>query len=50
VVVLDTGELDSAIALGVTPVGAVRAPVEDGFLEYLSEETEETSWWARSTR
>jgi iron complex transport system substrate-binding protein len=42
VVVLDTGELDSAIALGVTPVGAVRAPVEDGFLEYLSEETAET--------
>ena len=42
VVVLDTGELDSAIALGVTPVGAVRAPVEDGFLEYLSEETTDT--------
>lgn len=42
VVVLDTGELDSAVALGVTPVGAVRAPVEDGFLEYLSAETDET--------
>jgi len=42
VVVLDTGELDSALALGITPVGAVRAPVEDGFLEYLSEETEDT--------
>lgn len=42
VVVLDTGELDSVIALGVTPVGAVRAPVEEGFLEYLSEETADT--------
>jgi iron complex transport system substrate-binding protein len=42
VVVLDTGELDSAIALGVTPVGAVRAPVEDGFLQYLSEDTADT--------
>ena len=42
VVVLDTGELDSAVALGVTPVGAVRAPVEEGFLEYLSEETVDT--------
>lgn len=39
VVVLDTGELDSAIALGVVPVGAVRAPVEDGFLDYLQDET-----------
>jgi iron complex transport system substrate-binding protein len=35
VVVLDTGELDAAIALGVVPVGAVRAPVESGFLRYL---------------
>lgn len=42
VVVLDTGELDSAISLGVTPVGAVRAPVEEGFLDYLSEETADT--------
>jgi iron complex transport system substrate-binding protein len=42
VVVLDTGELDSAVALGVTPVGAVRAPVEDGFLDYLSDQTAET--------
>lgn len=42
VVVLDTGELDSAVALGVTPVGAVRAPVENGFLDYLSEETTDT--------
>lgn len=36
VVVLDTGELDSAVALGVIPVGAVRAPVEDGLLDYLA--------------
>jgi len=35
VVVLDTGELDSAVALGVTPVGAVRAPVDSGLLSYL---------------
>jgi iron complex transport system substrate-binding protein len=39
VVVLDTGELDTAITLGVTPVGAVRAPVEDGLLDYLAEKT-----------
>jgi iron complex transport system substrate-binding protein len=38
VVVLDLGELDSAIALGVTPVGAVKAPVEEGLLSYLEEE------------
>lgn len=42
VVVLDTGELDSVTAFGITPVGAVRAPVEDGLLEYLSEATEGT--------
>ena len=42
VVVLDTGELDSSIALGVTPVGAVQAPVADGFLEYLSQQTTDT--------
>lgn len=42
VVVLDTGELDSAVALGVIPVGAVRAPVESGFLNYLSEQTGQT--------
>lgn len=39
VVVLDTGELDSALALGVTPVGAVRAPTSDGLLSYLRDET-----------
>jgi len=42
VVVLDTGELDSTTAFGITPVGAVRAPVEDGLLDYLEEATEET--------
>ncbi|HET6381106.1 MAG TPA: iron-siderophore ABC transporter substrate-binding protein [candidate division Zixibacteria bacterium] len=40
VVVLDTGELDSMIALGIVPVGAVRAPVEDGLLDYLQDDTE----------
>ena len=38
VVVLDLGELDSAVALGMTPVGAVRAPVNDGLLSYLEDE------------
>ncbi|MGY1814546.1 ABC transporter substrate-binding protein [Blastococcus sp. SYSU D00820] len=36
VVVLDTGELDAVLALGVTPVGAVRTDVSDelpGFVE-----------------
>ena len=37
VVVLDLGELDSAIALGITPVGAVKAPVEEGLLSYLAD-------------
>lgn len=40
VVVLDLGELDSAVALGVKPVGAVKAPVEDGLLSYLSAQSE----------
>ncbi|WP_032919432.1 ABC transporter substrate-binding protein [Streptomyces rimosus] len=35
VVVLDTAELDSAITLGVTPVGATRSDVAGGFLDYL---------------
>lgn len=35
VVVLDTGELDSMLTLGVKPVGAVRADVATGFLSYL---------------
>lgn len=41
VVVLDTGELDSAMTLGVTPVGAVEAIPGEGFPSYL-EGTEET--------
>ncbi|MEV0603554.1 iron-siderophore ABC transporter substrate-binding protein [Streptomyces sp. NPDC050315] len=35
VVVLDTAELDSALTLGVKPVGATHADVESGFLSYL---------------
>jgi iron complex transport system substrate-binding protein len=35
VVVLDTAELDSAITLGVKPVGATRAGSEQSFLSYL---------------
>lgn len=38
VVVLDTGELDAVTSLGITPVGAVRAPVDSGLLEYLEDE------------
>jgi iron complex transport system substrate-binding protein len=37
VVVLDTGELDSALSLGVEPVGAVTTAVSSGFLSYLAE-------------
>jgi iron complex transport system substrate-binding protein len=37
VVVLDTGELDSVLALGVTPVGAVTTDVATGFLSYLQD-------------
>jgi len=37
VVVLDTGELDSAVALGVTPVGAVEAIAGAGFPAYLAD-------------
>jgi iron complex transport system substrate-binding protein len=37
VVVLDTGELDSVLALGVTPVGAVRADEATGPQAYLAE-------------
>ena len=40
VVVLDTGELDSALALDVTPVGAVTTDVSEEFLSYLAEEAE----------
>ncbi|MFE9248604.1 ABC transporter substrate-binding protein [Streptomyces sp. NPDC007088] len=35
VVVLDTAELDSAITLGVTPVGSVKAGAASDFLDYL---------------
>lgn len=35
VVVLDTGELDSTISLGLTPVGAVTTDVDTGVLSYL---------------
>ncbi|MFE3719197.1 ABC transporter substrate-binding protein [Streptomyces cyaneofuscatus] len=35
VVVLDTAELDSALTLGVKPVGATHADVDSGFLNYL---------------
>lgn len=37
VVVLDTGELDTALTLGVTPVGAVHAVEPNDFLGYLPE-------------
>ncbi|WP_457030382.1 ABC transporter substrate-binding protein [Kitasatospora sp. P5_F3] len=34
VVVLDTAELDSAITLGIPPVGAARAPADQGLPDY----------------
>jgi iron complex transport system substrate-binding protein len=37
VVVLDTGELDTVLSLGVTPVGAVTTAVSDEFLSYLAD-------------
>jgi iron complex transport system substrate-binding protein len=37
VVVLDTGELDSAVALGVKPVGAVEAIAGEGLPAYLGD-------------
>ncbi|MDQ4010957.1 MAG: iron-siderophore ABC transporter substrate-binding protein [Actinomycetota bacterium] len=40
VVVLDTGELDSVLALGVTPVGAVRADATSGLQSYLADRTQ----------
>jgi len=39
VVVLDTGELDDALALGVKPVGAVTIDVSTDFLSYLGDQT-----------
>ena len=38
VVVLDTGELDSALSLGVRPVGATHSATEKGFPTYLPAE------------
>ncbi|MFI1187181.1 ABC transporter substrate-binding protein [Streptomyces californicus] len=38
VVVLDTAELDSALTLGVKPVGSTHADVASGFLDYLPED------------
>ncbi|MBO0791975.1 MAG: hypothetical protein J2P36_13650, partial [Ktedonobacteraceae bacterium] len=35
VVVLDTGELDAVISLGIIPVGAVEATPGGGFLSYF---------------
>src|SRR5690349_13787989 len=39
VVVLDTGELDDSIALGVIPVGSVSALKDSGYLSYLQDKT-----------
>ncbi|WP_369217701.1 ABC transporter substrate-binding protein [Streptomyces flavofungini] len=38
VVVLDTAELDSAISLGVRPVGSTHVEAESGFPDYLPED------------
>jgi len=40
VVVLDTGELDSVLALGVKPVGAVRADANQEFQSYLQDQAQ----------
>ncbi|MCA1655324.1 MAG: ABC transporter substrate-binding protein, partial [Pseudonocardiaceae bacterium] len=40
VVVLDSGELDSVLALGVTPVGAVRADATSALQSYLAGRTD----------
>ncbi len=42
VVTLDTGELDSAVALGVTPVGAAEAIPGEGLPDYLAQEVQGT--------
>lgn len=39
VVVLDTNELDTAISLGITPVGAVTSQENGGFMSYLQDKT-----------
>lgn len=41
VVVLDTGELDNVLALGVTPVGATTSDVSTDFLGYLDGQTDD---------
>ncbi|HZA17571.1 MAG TPA: iron-siderophore ABC transporter substrate-binding protein [Pseudonocardiaceae bacterium] len=43
VVVLDTGELDSVLALGVTPVGAVRADATSGLQSYLADRAQDVT-------
>ncbi|MFC5381601.1 ABC transporter substrate-binding protein [Aquipuribacter nitratireducens] len=42
VVVLDTGELDAVVSLGVTPVGAVTTDVSESLVEYLEPALEDT--------
>lgn len=42
VVVLDTGELDAVVSLGVTPVGMVTTDVSQEFVGYLADELEGT--------
>ncbi|MCP2260921.1 iron complex transport system substrate-binding protein [Streptoalloteichus tenebrarius] len=42
VVVLDTGELDSVLALGITPVGAVTTEVSSDFPAYLKDRLRDT--------
>lgn len=40
VVVLDTPHLDTALSLGVTPVGSVQSSVDEGLPAYLGDRTE----------
>ena len=43
VVVLDTGELDSVLALGITPLGAVRTDATAGLQSYLADRVQEVT-------
>ncbi len=43
VVVLDTGELDSVLALGITPVGAVRTDATSGPQPYLADRAQDVT-------
>ncbi|MGH3976184.1 MAG: ABC transporter substrate-binding protein, partial [Pseudonocardiaceae bacterium] len=43
VVVLDTGELDSVLALGITPVGAVRTDATSGPQPYLADRVQDVT-------